>query len=74
MTEAKDTTIKTSGPIGMTHPSLASPKRIPFGTIKVSPERFQVRNPKAASYVKGVIKELEGVGRMAKRNRGKTGE
>lgn len=58
-TEAEAVAVKTGGPIGMTHPSLGNPKRISFGTIKVSPERFQGRNLRAASYVQRIIKEQE---------------
>jgi hypothetical protein len=51
--------VKTSGPIGMVHPAVGSPELVPFETLRVSEERFQVRNPKACNYVDGVNKQSE---------------
>jgi len=51
--------LKTSGTIGMIHESVARPELVPFDTLRVSVERFQVRNPTACAYVAGVLKERE---------------
>ncbi|MBV2180954.1 MAG: ParB/Srx family N-terminal domain-containing protein [Castellaniella sp.] len=51
----------TEGPIGSAHRTLSEPERVPFGSLKVDPERFQVRNPEACSYVQGTIKRQESI-------------
>ena len=56
---AKPKGVTTGGPQGRTHPSLGSPELVPFGKLRVSVERFQVRNPKACSFVGGIIKGEE---------------
>ncbi|WP_430504737.1 ParB N-terminal domain-containing protein [Ralstonia pseudosolanacearum] len=61
MTTKTDGKVRTDGPIGLTHPSLSKPERIPFGSLKVDPERFQVRSPEACSYVQGTIKKQESI-------------
>lgn len=52
---------RKEGLIGCTHPALSEPERVPFGSLKVDPERFQVRNPEACSYVQGTIKRQESI-------------
>lgn len=42
-------------PIGLAHPSLSKPLRMPFGDIHVAPERFQVRDADAATLVDGTL-------------------
>lgn len=54
--------LKISGPIGMTHEAVGRPELVPFDTLRVSVERFQVRNSSACSYVAGVMKEQESAG------------
>ncbi|WP_430495586.1 ParB N-terminal domain-containing protein [Ralstonia pseudosolanacearum] len=61
MTTKTDGKVRTDGPIGLTHPSLSKPERVPFESLKVDPERFQVRNPEACSYVQGTIKKQESI-------------
>ncbi|MYM38649.1 ParB/RepB/Spo0J family partition protein [Duganella qianjiadongensis] len=43
------------GPIGMHHALLSRPQQVLFGSLQVAPERFQVRNPDACSYVDSVL-------------------
>jgi hypothetical protein len=64
MTTGK-TKAKSSGPIGMVHPLLDKPKRVAFGSLRVAADLFQVRNPKAGSYVQSVIQEQESRGLTA---------
>ena len=59
MTKKTANKVRTDGPIGLTHLSLSKPERVPFRLLKVDPERFQVRNPEACSYVQGTIKKKE---------------
>ncbi|MDO3579214.1 ParB N-terminal domain-containing protein [Ralstonia pseudosolanacearum] len=61
MTTKTEGKVWTDGPIGLTHPSLSKPERVPFGSLKVDPERFQVRNPEACSYVQSTIKKQESI-------------
>jgi ParB-like chromosome segregation protein Spo0J len=61
MTTKTANKVRTDGLIGLTHPSLSKPERVPFGSLKVDPERFQVRNPEACSYVQGTIKKQESI-------------
>ena len=59
MKKAAGKVLKTSGPIGMIHDSVGRRELVPFDSLRVSVERFQVRNPRACSYVESVIKERD---------------
>lgn len=43
--------------MGISSGLLKAPERVPFGSLQVDPERFQVRNPKACSAVDGYLLE-----------------
>ena len=65
MTDLKVTAPEVRGPIGLTHPSLAHPTLIPFDSLNVSVERFQVRSPESCTYVSMVLKKKESVQQSA---------
>ena len=50
---------KSSSVTGLLHPQVGKPQRVPFGSLKLSPERFQVRRSGAMSYVTGLLKDRE---------------
>jgi len=49
------------GPIGMHHALLGRPEQVLFGSVRVAPERFQVRNPDACSYVDSVLAKRDSI-------------
>lgn len=53
------TRTKLDGPIGLAHSALGKAERVNLGDLQVDPERFQVRNPLACSYVQGILKQQE---------------
>ena len=61
MTTKTISKVGTGGPIGLAHPAVSKPELVPFGALKVAPERFQVRSPEACSYVQGTIKRQESI-------------
>ena len=65
MTELTVAKPETRGPIGLTHPSLEYPTLIPFSSLNVSVERFQVRSPDSCAYVAMVLKKQESVHQSA---------
>lgn len=54
------------GPLALSPPELSGPFSVPLGTLHVDPARFQVRNPKALSYSRGVLAEIESVDHTAR--------
>lgn len=65
MTELVVTAPQTTGTMGLTHPLLEYPVLIPFDSLNISVERFQVRSPESCSYVSMVIKKQESVQQVA---------
>lgn len=65
MTELTVVAPDAKGPIGLTHPSLSHPTLIPFSSLNVAVERFQVRSPESCSYVSMLLKKRESVQQSA---------
>lgn len=61
-------TAPLQGPVGASHPDLSGVRTVPLGSIVRDPKKFQVRNPKALAYSRGVLAEMESmdhIGRLA---------
>ncbi len=45
--------------LGLSHPLLSPPQQVPFGSLQVDEERFQIRNSQACSYSQASVKDSE---------------
>lgn len=45
--------------LGLTHPLLSPPQQVPFGSLQVDEERFQIRNSRACSFTQAGAKDAE---------------
>ncbi|KVH12224.1 hypothetical protein WS85_12870 [Burkholderia anthina] len=45
--------------LGLSHPLLSAPLQVPFGSLQVDEERFQIRNSRACSFSQASVKDAE---------------
>ncbi|RQZ94334.1 hypothetical protein DF058_15855 [Burkholderia cenocepacia] len=59
MASKSDSEATPADVIGLSHPFLSAPIQVPFGTLQVDEERFQIRNSRACSFSQASVKDAE---------------
>lgn len=59
MTERSDVDNAPTDILGLSHPLLSAPVQVPFSTLQVDEDRFQIRNSQACSFSQASVKDAE---------------